>query len=115
MRSLRPLIAVVFAVLLFATSQTLAVTRGTMRDATGAMVLCTGTGPITVLIGEDGAPLGPSHICPECAMGVIADVGSAFVLGPFIARVTALDSAPWVSTRRTAQTLTPSARGPPIV
>ncbi|WP_417259531.1 hypothetical protein [Celeribacter sp.] len=115
MRSLRPLIAVVFAVLLFATSQTMAVTRGTMRDATGAVVLCTGTGPITVLIDDDGQPVGPPKICPDCAMSVFADAGSAFVLSAPQSRVTPLRADQSVTLRRTAQTLTPLARGPPVV
>ncbi|WP_417243348.1 hypothetical protein [Celeribacter sp.] len=93
----------------------MAVTRGTMRDAAGAMVLCTGTGPVTVLMNADGAPVGPPKICPDCTMSVIADVAGAFVLSAPASRVTPLAVVRSVFLPRTAQTLTPLARGPPVV
>lgn len=80
MRFIRPILPVVAALLLLVTSQSMAVARGTMRDATGSMVLCTGTGPITVLMDENGEPIGPSHICPDCALSVIAGLADGFVL-----------------------------------
>ena len=33
---------------------------------TGAVILCTGMGPVRVLVDADGSPTGPSHFCPEC-------------------------------------------------
>lgn len=80
MRLPRPIAAFVLAFLLLVTSQSMAVARGTMVDATGTMVLCTGTGPITVLMDETGEPIGPRHICPDCALSVIAGLAEAFVL-----------------------------------
>lgn len=38
--------------------------------AAGQMVLCTGTGPVTVYFDEDGNPTSPPHICPECALAM---------------------------------------------
>lgn len=37
-----------------------------MRDATGQMVICTGTGPVTIYVGGDGQPAAPPHPCPDC-------------------------------------------------
>lgn len=37
-----------------------------MRDATGQMVICTGSGTVTVYVDEDGQPAAPPHPCPEC-------------------------------------------------
>ena len=34
------------------------------------MVLCTGTGPLTVSVDENGQPTGPAHICPDCALSL---------------------------------------------
>ncbi|TNJ48549.1 hypothetical protein [Phaeobacter sp. B1627] len=36
------------------------------RDATGQVVLCTGSGPVSVRVDEDGNPTGPPHFCPDC-------------------------------------------------
>jgi hypothetical protein len=55
-------------VLMLMTSGAMASARSVNNDATGTMVLCTGVGTVKVLIGADGAPVRPSHLCPECAM-----------------------------------------------
>ena len=36
------------------------------RDATGQVVLCTGAGPVSVYVDENGTPTGPPHFCPDC-------------------------------------------------
>lgn len=69
--ALRPYIALVLALLLTFTGQSMAVARG-MPNASGEIVLCTGTGPVSVLVDEDGQPVGPPHICPDCALSLIA-------------------------------------------
>jgi hypothetical protein len=38
------------------------------------MVICTGTGPISVAIGADGQPAGQLHVCPDCALGALGAV-----------------------------------------
>nr|WP_096789541.1 DUF2946 family protein [Phaeobacter piscinae] len=45
-----------------------------MRDATGQMVICTGTGPVMVYIDSDGQPVSPPMDCPEC-LTFVADLG----------------------------------------
>lgn len=61
--------------LLVLTSQSMAVARGA-TDQASEMVLCTGTGPITVMIGQDGVPVGPPHYCPDCALSLLEAVSA---------------------------------------
>lgn len=49
----------------------MAVARGA-SDAAGQMVLCTGTGPVTVYMDETGAPTQAPHFCPDCTTGDLA-------------------------------------------
>lgn len=65
--------ALALALLLVLTGQTMAFARGAAAPA-GAMVLCTGTGPVTVYMDEDGQPTRPPHVCPECVMNLVAAV-----------------------------------------
>lgn len=100
--------------LLLVTSGSMAYARNMMRDATGTMVLCTGEGTVTVRIGADGAPIEPSHICPECTPAVDAHVPYAFTLAePRLI----LQSMPVLCTdcaaRDTAR-IYAIARGPPV-
>ena len=57
------------ALLLGLTGQSMAVARGAPPPV-GVMVLCTGAGPLRVLVDETGAPVGPMHICPDCALSL---------------------------------------------
>ena len=74
-----PILAALMAVILALTGQTMAVARGTTGPA-GSMVLCTGTGPITVLVDEQGQPIGPRHICPDCSLSLFSSLGPAQTL-----------------------------------
>ena len=58
------------AVLIALTAQSAAIAR-TMPDATGEMVLCTGTGPVMVYFDENGAPTAPPHLCADFALSLI--------------------------------------------
>ncbi len=57
--------AIAFAILLALTSVTASVVRGKMRDVTGAMVLCTGHGPLSVPVDSRGQPVEKAPICPD--------------------------------------------------
>ncbi|WP_137699410.1 hypothetical protein [Marimonas lutisalis] len=70
-RRLRPILGLVLALMLALTGQSMAVARG-MPDAAGQIVLCTGAGPISVMVDDEGNPVGPSHICPDCALSLFA-------------------------------------------
>jgi hypothetical protein len=49
------------------TGQSMAAMRGA-SDATGQMVLCTGTGSVVVYMDEAGEPTQAPHFCPDCIM-----------------------------------------------
>ena len=76
-----PILAALMALILVLTGQTMAVARGATGPA-GSMVLCTGTGPITILVDENGQPIGPRHICPDCSLSLFAALGPVQTLLP---------------------------------
>lgn len=69
----RPFAALALALLLVLTAQSMAIARGT-PGAAGAVVLCTGTGPVTILTDADGQPVGPAHICPDCTLSLLVSL-----------------------------------------
>ena len=111
---LRPYLALILALLLALTGQSMAVARG-MPGASGEIVLCTGTGPVSVLVDEDGQPVGPSHICPDCALSLIAfhDAPPVIILRPLgRAHTLRIDAG----RSDTAGDAVPGiARGPPVL
>lgn len=69
--TLRFHIALALAFVLVLTGQSMALAR-TMPGPAGSVVLCTGTGPVTVMVDESGTPMGPVHICPDCTIALFA-------------------------------------------
>jgi hypothetical protein len=65
----RSFIAVLLALVLGLTSQSMAVARGASA-ATGQMVLCTGAGPVAVYLDAKGQPTSAPHICPDSALNI---------------------------------------------
>lgn len=89
--------------------------RGQMRDASGAMVLCTGTGPISVVIGADGEPMGPMPICPDCAFSFLELASAEPQPGEMVLSGQKVFFA-IVMVNLTGQSLVKArARGPPLV
>ena len=74
MRFARALLAISLALLLAATSQTMAVARGQARVA-GDVVICSGYGITTISVDENGDPVGPAHICPDMVLALMAALG----------------------------------------
>ncbi|OUS37378.1 hypothetical protein A9Q94_06070 [Rhodobacterales bacterium 56_14_T64] len=37
-----------------------------MRDATGQIVICSGSGPLVIYVDSDGQPARAPHDCPDC-------------------------------------------------
>ena len=68
MIALRPFFAICLAVSLVLTSGAMAVARGQTQDSVGNIILCTGHGVVWVAIDSNGDPVGPIHICPDCAL-----------------------------------------------
>ncbi|MFA8387205.1 MAG: hypothetical protein ACEPO2_16405 [Pelagibaca sp.] len=73
---LRHLTSLGLALLIAFTSVQFAAARG-QSPAVGTMEICTGTGPIHILVDENGEPTGGVMICPDYAMAFYADVLSA--------------------------------------
>lgn len=57
--------------LLALTGQSLAVARGAAQPV-GEIVLCTGTGPVSVAVDAEGQPVATPHLCPDCLPGFAA-------------------------------------------
>ncbi|MCI5097451.1 MAG: hypothetical protein MRY77_14135 [Rhodobacteraceae bacterium] len=70
MLMLRRYLASLLVAALVLTGHSAVAARG-MTDATGQMVLCTGSGPVTVYVDEHGQPTKPPHYCPECMLHLI--------------------------------------------
>ncbi len=112
MTRLRSTFTVLFAALLILTFQQMAAARG-MAPAVDEAVLCLGGVQVSVPVDATGAPVEPSHFCPDCIVHVVADSGScefgvsARAIAP--ADFAADDS--FVAAASRPQTL--RARGPP--
>lgn len=70
---LRTYLAITLALMLALTGQSMAVARGTTVPA-GQVVLCTGTGPVSVYVDENGTPTGPPAFCPDCALNLLVAI-----------------------------------------
>lgn len=68
-RCLRTFFGLFLAFVLSVTAQSMAIAR-TSASPTGDMILCTGTGPVTIQVDAEGNPTGPAHICPDCAISI---------------------------------------------
>lgn len=92
--------------------QTMAMARGAPGPV-GHMVICTGAGPVDVLVDASGTPTTAPPFCPDCAL-CLFDAVAAFA-GPVVrdligARMTA--HLP-VADAAAAPLPVPAARGPP--
>lgn len=112
-RPARSLLALSLALIVAATSLTMAVARGQARVA-GEIVICTGLGVTVIAVDAEGNPTGPAHICPDMVLAMLA----APPLAPVI--LTPPDTArrapglPEPATARGGDAPRPAARGPPL-
>ncbi|SFB10856.1 hypothetical protein SAMN05421688_2912 [Poseidonocella pacifica] len=65
MITVRTSLAVTLALLFLWSSAGVAAIR-TLPGAAGTMVICTGAGPVTIVIDGEGQPAATRHICPDC-------------------------------------------------
>lgn len=114
MSILHRITGLIMAALIVLTAQSAAVAR-TMPDATGQMVICTGTGPVMVYVDEEGAPTAPPHICPDFALSLLLALDA-----PQIAAVASggwslahVDSS--AASLKPTRLGAPQARGPPVL
>lgn len=94
--------------------QSMALMR-TMPGPAGSVVLCTGTGPVTVMVDESGTPIEPAHICPDCAMGLFAATlpGMPDLSRPLSPSMTLRIAAP-LDLEADGGMVRPHARAPPV-
>lgn len=109
----RPILAGLMALVLALTGHSMASARAASGPA-GQIILCTGTGPITVLTDADGQPMAHPHICPDCAMTVFAGLADVPALPrppEGSAQIEPLRARSAVHARAAPL---PHARGPPL-
>lgn len=73
MLRLRSLLAIALSCVLVLTGGAMAAARGQAGPA-GQMVICSGGAVVMVAMDADGKPVGPVHICPDCALTLLAAV-----------------------------------------
>jgi hypothetical protein len=104
--------AVLLAMVAF-TSVQLAAARG-QSPAVGTMVICTGTGPVHILVDENGQPTGGLMVCPDYALAFFAHLD---VTAPDVTRIDVWHTV-WRghTTVLVAEQSTPLSqpRGPPV-
>ena len=112
-RYLRISFALILSAALALTAQTMAHSRGAAM-AEGQMVLCTGTGAVTVYFDAEGNPTSAPHICPDCALSLFDAVSHP---AEDCVPAAAVTSA-WFASHALAivpdHALAPRARGPPL-
>lgn len=113
--SMKQITAILLALTVLMTSGAMASARGQMRDASGAMVICTGAGVVTVLVDENGTPIEHGHICPDCALSVLAGLEDGFQLPELVILASHLSELGWVRPTARAQAPETRARAPPVV
>lgn len=70
---MRASLAILLSLLLILLGQTAAVARAAPPGA-GEMVVCSGSGPVTLRLDANGDPAGPPHVCPDCTMHLLSVV-----------------------------------------
>jgi hypothetical protein len=109
----RPLAAILLALTLVVTGQSLALARGT-ATAAGEMVICTGTGTVTVPVDAEGNPTGPPVVCPDCALTAMAAMPvTQAVAGLALSSRARRTGLPRQVAAVSRERVAPRARGPP--
>lgn len=105
--------ALVLALVVTLTGHASATAQGA-RDASGQMVICSGSGPVTIYIDDQGQPTQPPHYCPDCVMHLLDAVPVPDALALPIYAGQAYDRS-WLSLRLLHRPkLTATARAPPV-
>ncbi|MDJ0825661.1 MAG: hypothetical protein QNJ16_09170 [Rhodobacter sp.] len=114
MARLNSILGICLALIVALTSSAMAVARG-HGTAAGSIVICSGAGVVTLQVDANGDPVGPAHICPDCALHLLDATAPP---APEIAGQldTPQGSAPALpALAKIHRTETPQARAPPRV
>lgn len=108
------LLAFTLALLIAVTSQQMAMARGMAKDANGEVVLCTGQGTLTVALDSSGNPMGPVHICPDCALTFMAFADAPLAATVVVVHMRTLAQTPARALQSPVIPTALRARGPPL-
>jgi hypothetical protein len=114
----RQFVALALALVLALTSVGMAVARAQAKAGTqGELVvtLCSPSGPETVVLGPDGAPVAPPHPCPYCIIMAASDLAPVFagVIRPLAAGRPAQLGWPVTRAHQPPRAQLPEVRAPP--
>lgn len=112
MKFVRAYLAVFLALTVLLTAHSAAAMRAA-RDATGQLVLCTSSGPVSVYVDAEGQPTDAPHVCPECLIHVFSMVVPDQAQVYFDAGAAAFTPASTDLLAVGQVAISPSARGPP--
>ena len=102
------------ALLIAVTSQQMAMARGTMKDAAGQVVLCTGHGIKTVTIDHNGDPIDVVHICPDCTLTLAESIAAPTAATLPVTHMHALWQTPVTDLQIALIPTFANPRGPPL-
>jgi hypothetical protein len=111
---LRNITVLGLALLIGFTSIQFAAARG-QSPAVGMMEICTGTGPVHILVDENGEPTGGVMLCPDYALAFFADVWGSLPQANWDAQWQAILVSQGAIRLITNDVLSAQARGPPIL
>lgn len=111
---LRPVFTLICAAILAISSLSLTTARGAPTQA-GFMVICTGTGLVSIAVDTGGQPVGPVHICPDCVTTMIAALPDPASVAPDPVQIAADVVTIPVKIAPQFSYLAVRARGPPFL
>lgn len=113
MKLLRTYLALALSLTLVLTGNAMAQAR-TMTSPTGELVLCTGTGPMVIMVDENGQPTGKPHICPDCALSLLTGFSNPLATPERVLTGGERLRFTHVSTPPRLRIMRATARGPPV-
>jgi hypothetical protein len=108
------ILTLTLALLIAVTSQQMAMARGMARDASGQVILCTSQGVMTVTLDAQGEPMGPVHICPDCALTLMAFADTVIAAESAVIYIQILAQTPVTALQIPVIPTRTQARGPPL-
>ena len=90
----------------------MAAARGA-NDATGQMILCTGTGSVVVYMDESGVPTQAPHFCPDCTLNALTPAIAVSVEVPLFVVITSYFSMACVAAQSDVEIYAYLSRAPP--
>lgn len=112
LRRFSPFLSVLLALVIAVAAVHVGAIRGQAKAA-GSIVLCTGTGPVSVAVDADGQPVGPVHVCPDCAMSLLAAADAPAVAVERVAMTRRVSFQGTHVAGASRGLVGPRARGPP--